>query len=515
MKYLSAIIGVLWLALTAQAALPQPDLIAQIYFAGPQKISAAAPGALFTNEFSSTEALALRAQTAAKLSAWLAGWLQTNLTATVPAGPAKLRPLLDDLQRSEFLLEIRAAAGGQPEMAIAIKLDAARAPLWQANLKPFFAVGTFKSTGGWLIFDSNPTLQGLGDKLAKEIATPPAGWFELEVNWPRLAQWHPEFKALGLPDTRFIITPSGNNLSITGKFHFPADVALNLDSWRVPTNTIHAPFNSFTAVRGFASWYQAQAWAQPYQLSPAPNQLFVWSLPALAFQTYAAVPVPDAAAAISQVYGRVMPAVTEANSRGEFMTPVKPEMSHNDLVMGGIPFAALRGQPLTGPAGQFLFAELFPNSPDGMPLPPGLLGRLATKDLLFYHWENTADRIPQLLQITQLGLMITKHQQLDGRSAAYKWVRKAGATPGSSETGITRTGPAEFTFLRQGPGLFTAFELFALANWLEAPNFPGCDLNPQPGVPPAAEPQPPERLKAPVPIHAKTRRQHRPRGDGA
>ncbi len=43
------------------------------------------------------------------------------------------------------------AANGKPNVAIAIKLDPARAQLWQANLKPFFAAANFKSAGGWLI----------------------------------------------------------------------------------------------------------------------------------------------------------------------------------------------------------------------------------------------------------------------------------------------------------------------------------------------------------------------------
>ncbi len=69
--------------MVVRAALPQPDLIAQIHFAGAQKISASKESAAFTDEFSSAEALALRKQTADKLSDWLAGWLQKN-TGTSP-----------------------------------------------------------------------------------------------------------------------------------------------------------------------------------------------------------------------------------------------------------------------------------------------------------------------------------------------------------------------------------------------------------------------------------------------
>ena len=282
-------------ALAARAALPQPDLLLQIHFAGAQKISANTNASAFTNEFCSPEALALRAQTATKLSGWLSGWLQTNLNTTVPGGAAKLRPLLDDLQSSEFFLEIRAAANGQPEAAIAIKLDLPRAQLWQANLKPFFAAATFKSAGGWLVFDSNPALLGLGDKVAQRISAPPTDWLDLDVNWPRLAQWHPLLKELALPETQFAVTAPGDYFSISGKFFFPENLALNLEPWRIPTNTVHVPFNSFTAVRGFASWWQSQPWAQPYQITPTPNQIIFWSLPWAPFQTFASVPVPDAA----------------------------------------------------------------------------------------------------------------------------------------------------------------------------------------------------------------------------
>jgi hypothetical protein len=481
---LSAIVfGLLSLALatlTAPAASPQPDLTLQIYFAGAQRISADAHARAFTNEFTYPEALALRAEAATKLSRWLSGWLQTNVNAAGPDGEAKLRPLFDDLQRSEFGLQIWAAPDGQSETAIAIRLDSARAQLWQANLKPFFPRATFKSAGGWLIVDSNPKLLAAGDKLEQNVTTPDVNWLDVYLNWPRLAQGHPGLQALGLPAMEFHVKPSGESLATTGKFGFPGKLDLHLDPWQMPTNVLHAPFDSFTATRGFSSWLQSQNWAQAWQLSPMPNQLFLWALPGLPFQSFAATPVPNATTAIAQTFAHVQTAIKAASGRGELMTPVRADMSGSDIVVNGVPFMSLRVQPLSDPTGRFLIGELFPNPSHGLPLPPGLLARLATPNLVYYHWEITADRVPQLLQITQLSLMVTQHKQLDGKSAAYKWLRKAGTTPGASETGITQTGPAEFTFQRQGPGLFTAFELFALANWLEAGNFPGCDLKAAP-----------------------------------
>lgn len=490
MKYLSALIGLTFLTLTAQAAPPQPDLLVKIYFAGAQKIAANPHASSFTNEFSSPEALALRAQVAAKLSAWLAGWLAPNPSTSIPDGPSKLRPLFDDLQQSEFLLEIRAATP-QPETAIAIKLPPARAQLWQDGLKPFFPAATFKNSDGWLIFDSNPALLGLGNKVATQLTAPPQGWLNLDINWPSLAQWHPQFKTLGLPETHFVLTNADNNLNLTAKFHFPNNLVLKLDPWRLPTNTIHAPFDSFTAARAIGPWLGSQTWAQSFLLSPTPNQLFVWSMPGPPFLTFAAAPVPNAPAAVAESLQHLTSAIDAARTRNELMTPMRPEMKDNDLVLAGVPFVSARIRPISEASGQFWFAELFPNPSAGAPLPKGLLDRLATKNLLFYHWENTPERIPEMLQISQLGLMLTEHKQLDGKSAAFKWLRQAGARPGPSETGITQTGPDEFTFSRVGPNLFTATELFVLANWVESPNFPGFEFQPAPSISGSPAPAPP------------------------
>ena len=504
MKQLSATLALLLFAAAARAALSQPDLIALIHFAGAQKISADTNAAAFTNEFCSAEALALRAQTADKLSAWLAGWLQNNLNATVADGATKLRPLFDDLQKSEWFLEARGAAGGKPEVAIAIKLDASRAQLWRDNLKPFFAAATFKSAGGWLIFDSDPAALKLGDRLAQNISSLRAGWLEVDVNWLRLAQWYPKLKELGLPETQFTVTAPDANFRINGKFLFPENLALNLEPWRVPTNALHQPFNSFTAVRGFASWFQSQPWAQPYQLSPAPNQLFAWALPSFPFQTFAAIPVPDAADAMAQVYARLVPVFSAANARDYFVSPVTPEMTNNEIGFTGLPFIAPYLKALREPAGQFLFLEMFPNTPKSKPLPPELFSRLATKNLVLYHWEITAERMPQLLNLSQFGLMVTSHKQLEAESAAFKWLQRIGATLGNTDTEITQSGPAELTFTRKTPGVFTAMELFMLANWLEATNFPGCDLKLPPRSPRLKrlhQQQMHNAMPSPLPVH--------------
>jgi hypothetical protein len=95
---------------------------------------------------------------------------------------------------------------------------------------------------------------------------------------------------------------------------------------------------------------------------------------------------------------------------------------------------------------------------------------------------------------------LTRQQQLDEHSAAYKWLEQIGPTlSGSAVTEITQTAPAELTFSRRAPGGLTAVELRAFASWLEATNFPGCDLR-QPARPAMRNRPHPAMPGAPMPV---------------
>ena len=496
-------------AVTASAALPQPDLVAQIHFAGSQKFAIAPNAAAFTNEFSSPEAVALRAQTADKLSRWLPVWLQANVGVPVAGGAARLRPLFDDLQRAEWWMEARAPVGGRADVALAIKLDAARAQLWQANLRPFFPAASFKSGGGWLIFDSGTGSPKVGDALAQKIATPATGWLSVDINWPRLTQWIPQLHALGLPETRLSLTAPDDKLKVTGTLLFPDTLSLNLDPWQVPTGSLHQPFVSFTAVRGISAWLKGQAWAQPYRIEPSPNQAFVWALPQIPFQTFVAVPFPDAANALMQTYSRLQPIFSPSlasNPNGPVMG-FSLQLTNREIHLTGVPFIAPYLQAIKEPAGQFLFGGVFPNTTRGAALPADLFTQLSARNMVLYHWEITAERfgpkLDLLPQLAQLGLMLTAHKQLDGQSAAYRWLNRVGPKLGNSVTQITQTGPAEMTCTRKSAGLFTAAEMFALANWLEADDFPGCDLSlpKRPAKLKRMHPNPAATVPAPAPAH--------------
>lgn len=480
------------------------ELIARIHFVGTEQISADKNSPAFTNLFGSAEAQALKTQTLDKLSRAPYLWLKEKIAAGAGDGTAQLRPLLDDLLKAEWFLDARTAADGSPEFALAIRLDNNRAELWQNNLAAVLESWTkisaqniaggwqltkhhppdsirFTRTGEWVVFSCEHADFALGNGVVAKI--PPSAaknyWLSLDADWPQLVKIFPALKPVDLPETKLQVIGRDGNLHLDGKIVSPQPFAMTLDQWRLPTNLIHQPFISLTAARGIAPWLQKQSWAQPFLISPVPNQIFCWALEGTPFQTFVAVPVPDANTALVQLHDKLA-APQAADLQNQFFMPVTAVMTNHEISWTGIPFATPSVRAVRETSGDYLVGGLFPNSPGSTPLPPEWFTRLAPANLVYYHWELTDPRLKMLLQPAQLALMMAKHKQLDGEAVATKWLNHVGPTLGSTITEITQTAPNELTFTRVAPGGLTAVELFALASWLEAANFPGCDLPPPP-----------------------------------
>jgi hypothetical protein len=488
----------------AQALLPHsPDLIAQIHFVGAGPIAADTNSCAFTNLWCSPEARALREQTLNKLSHAPYAWFKSRIAAGGGEEAEKFRPLLDDLLKSEWFFEARDATNGAPELALAIRLDSERAQLWQTNLagvlESWAKLPVEKRQNGWqlkkhlppdlvrLVCAGDWVVLGWGqdelplnDEILQRLhdpkrPVPAAGgyWLDAEIDWPRLARWFSLFEPLGLPETQLRVVGREDGLQLDGKFVFAEPPAVTLEPWRMPTNAMRPPFTSFTAARGLAPWLEKRDWAKPFEIQPVPNQFFVWAIAQMPLQTFAALPVPNATNALAQLEQKLS---ANTNWQDHFMMPVRMAMTNNQIIWSGMPFISPKVTALHGSAGDFLLAEVFPNGPITEPLPRELLTRLGQTNLIYYHWETTAGRLKQLPQLTQLALLLTRHKQLDSQSAAGQWLSRIGPTLGDAVTEITQIAPKEWSFNRQAPGGLTAIELIALANWLEATNFPGCDL---------------------------------------
>lgn len=478
------------------AAAPAPPAVPflRIHFAGGDSIAGDTNSLAFENEFCSTQALALENQTLGKLSHAPGVWFQDRIPADSD-GSAQLRPLLGDFLKSEWFFEIDDAPVS-PEYVLAIRLDAIRAGIWQTNLRGLLESWTKISTqdipGGWelkkdrppnlfrFVYTNDWVLIGCGqdtlpvsDGWSHKGSIPPGGsnWLDAYLDWPHLAQHFPALAKFDFPAVVLQAVGKNGNLEISGKLNLSQPLP-RLEAWQVPTNII-PPLTSFTAARSFAPWLQNQHWARLLELSPEPNQVFIWAQGLMPMQTYIAFAVPNATNALAQL-GHNLKADT--NWENHLISPFRMEVANNRIFWNRVPFIGPQVEAFHQPRGDFLYAEIFPNLPRGEGLPAGLYQTFNRDGLVYYHWELTRARLKSLSAPTQLALMLTQHQQLNSQSVAARWLNQLDSSPEPSVTEAFQTGPSEIAFERTSHTGLNAFELVALANWLEAPNFPGCDL---------------------------------------
>ena len=479
-KYLSYIVCTVGLvAGTMNAGAWESGLVARIHFAGGDAVTADPNSAPLRNVWSSPEALALRAQTLNKLSRFLDGWVRQQVAPNL-AAPLQSQALLADLCLSEWQLEVHQPVAGAVDFRLAVRLDNARAQAWQTTLNPVVE-GWKKSSAahhGHLIHNGNWLFLAMDNGPAAAAEGAVAGlnheWLTTEVDWTRLAVWFPGLRAFDLPQIHLQVTGRNGNFETTGKLYLAQSLP-PMQPWLFPTNMVHSPFVSFTAARGISDWLRQQPWVASLGINPLPNQVFTWVQPQIPFLTFAALPMANAAAALPNL-DRSITAALKADQPGSTYAGFSVSATNRQITLLGMPFMAPYFEARHDSGSEFLVGGFLPLVPKGKPSPPELFARLNEPNLVFYHWEMTSERLKIFPELYQLLFVVSRHRQLDDKSAAGIWIDHLAPGLGATVTTATETGPNELSFSRKAPAGLTAVELVALGSWLEAPNFPGCDL---------------------------------------
>ena len=550
---------------------PQPpaEIVARVHWIGMKQLAAETNAASFLRMWNLPETAKLERQTLDKLALTLVGATvlesnyeaiasgrlastaanqvpgRTNQTAfSNPQSPSSalqsaishqlstnsFRPLLDDMVNEESYLEVRQATNQPGALALAIRLDAQRAALWQTNvataLESHTGIRPAPTTNGWIAQVQSPmsnvqsqgsaasyqwsvALTRSGEWTILAVAPSPASnqiptllpqlstdlrldpvtrrlqmaqgspttdfWFEANADLRRVAS----ALSLGtsLPEDvltlALAVTGDGQNVLTSGRLNFSKPLPLELEPWNIPTNLVHDPLDSFTAIRGIRPWLSSvKAW-NDLQVGTPPNQLFFWAQPAtLPFMTYCAAPLPDASNRVTLVTERLLrdcnPWITN-NTLGR----LEWSANFNGLGWLGVPFIVpfLRSVADGGSGFAFggLFAYPFTNRP-----PPGLLLQQVTTqtNLVYYDWEMTGQRVDEWLHIGQLLRLLLGNANLPPDSASMAWLNAAKTNLAKSMTGAAQTGPEQLAFTRISTVGLTALEMHLLADWFESPQFP-------------------------------------------
>jgi len=478
-------------------------------------------GAGFLKIWRLAESEKLKSQTLDKLA--LAPWRAaatnrllpgTNLAALVRQNhsAALVRPLLDDLVKSEFYLEIREPKAGSPQIALAVLLDPKRAAEWDSNLQavfgtlaaarktpaappstgwqiqssatqlpPYLRHIEFTHAGAWTILGLSPDQNVvLSDVLARvQRAQVPfataagSDWIEAQVDLPRLSSafsWDWDLPSQW-PEISLDAVGSGDQLSTRARLTFPTPLQIKLDAWDIPTNLIHEPIQGFTAVRGIKDWLASLDWWKSAHPSETPNQVFAWSQSGSPFLVYAAAPLAHADKVMPSLGAQLMQSMNPmlaSNRMGHW-----ERSANSDGVIWRAPIITPFVQSIRVANNSFLFGGLSPYLlTNGLSPSVTIAEVLKGTNTVYFDREITGPRVEAWMYIGQLSRVILRRDQLSDNIASVNWFRGMGAFLAPTYTLAVRTGPHTISLTRSSTVGLTALELHALGDWLESPEFP-------------------------------------------
>lgn len=380
-----------------------------------------------------------------------------------------LDPISIDLLRFPTLYEHSGDDKGA--WILAIQLPKERHDLWTSNWNSITKAGDVGGAklareGGW-------TLLGNGDsktvlEKAKQNST---DLLHIEGDVSFLGKFLP-----GLKPTKATLRTiaAGNGLRTEGRMQFAEDLPIKLTPWQVPTNTIREPVLAFTAIQGLATYLS------PIPLflrhAPPPNQLFIWNEDSSPFSMYSAAKVDDAPAFVMDLAKGIDPK--------RFTGRLEMNTNTSRLALMSMPVAIPFIMPAHPSDKNFLYAGVMPfNDFAANAIPPELVGQITSRtNLLIYDWELTGPRLTQIRPVAQVLPMALNKPIPEYRDAGSQWIYSIVPKLQNAITEVAMLNPRELSLIRRSDLGFTAFELWAMTQWVAGPP---TDTSAIPAPPPA------------------------------
>jgi len=491
-------------------------VIARVHWLGKSQMARESNAATFMEIWNRPVTARLERQTLDKLSSAPRRLLlhEPGINPT-NAADVLFRPLLDDLVQEESYIEVRQQANAPGELVLAIKLAEPRALLWKTNLAAALQALTgiraassadgkgwsFKKhhppnlcelsrAGNWTVVglatDSNSTMNDL-IALIQKSGTPfqrgPTNfWLEGEADLPALGAAFPRALSISTdsPSLLLTVTGDGQNVRTYGNLHLAKPLNLQIEPWKIPTNTIREPLISFTAARGVAAIGEGLPILSFLRGETLPNQVFVWALGRIPFQSFAAAPVADATNYMIRIGPKI---ASEVNKKlPQTAGAVVVGSNQFSLVWTGMPFATPYLLPVLDGGRPFLLGGLFPNTIMTNLIPEQLIAQFsANTNLIYYDWEITQERLMQwryMNDLFHIAATPVHRPAIGAESASVLWVGNVSSNLGNTATEIQALNETNLAFRRKSSIGLTGCEIEFLAGWLESPDFPGLGKRP-------------------------------------
>jgi hypothetical protein len=490
-------------------AIKEPETVGRLHWLGKKRLESDTNAAFFLALWNLPESQKLEAQTLDKLA--LAPW---RIGPTNSASPGKnsskalFKELLTDLLREEVYAEVRNITNQPGEFVMAVRLEPSGAERWRTNLASALEeispqqAQPATETGGWrlkmgenaryveLVREGDWTFVGLSSSQTNKSILELRGrvqkthlpfempktnfWLEVEADLRQISvalQLNWQLPA-DMPGFSVTTIGDGENVRSRGEIRALSEGTGDLERWNIPTNLIHDPLGSFTAMRDIQEWFPgAKSWRLP-RVSSAPSQLFFWAQDGAPFQSYFAIPIgeqPSNSQKIFDVMSGEGNAWLTTNGIGKFVSLT----NGTGVEWNGLQLITPFLQSAMTTDGTFLEGALAPDVSTNKSMPTELLQQMYSGDnVVYYDWELTGPRIEEWLYFGQLFRVALHKAQLPPESVALKWLRALEFKLTNCGTIIRRESPGRFSLVRKSSCGFTAVELHLIADWLESPQFP-------------------------------------------
>lgn len=489
----------------APAPKPAPPLFAA-HFLGTTQLAADTNAAPWVTLGALPASQALLQETIEKLARAPYQLVHRRAATTNDFSPV-FQVLMRDLLHAESFVQVTGDTNRIDECELAVRLPADRQAYWETNLQAIAeawtacrgaALATTNLPGWELKKHHEPnlvrcvrsrgwTLVGCGQdrlplqeqflrqiKLSGSPATAETNaWLEVAVDTPGLPFVAKRALLTGLPDVRARVTGQGNNLRTEGELVYRDTTSWTLSPWLLPTNLIHEPIISFTAVRGIGASLQRLALADGFKADACPDQVFGWAIAGLPMLTFAVAPLSSPTNFLREVgpqfAARFNPALLSLS-----LGSIAHDPNSGVTSWRGVPFVGPNAVPLLSHGISYVGIGLMPIPAPLGPAPPPELFAQVTSDtnLVYYDWELTPARLRHWSGLWDLGQMLFRQPRLATNQIATNWLSAISTNLGNTATRVTRTQANRLTFARSGTLGMTGIELVALVSWIQSLGFP-------------------------------------------
>jgi hypothetical protein len=240
-----------------------------------------------------------------------------------------------------------------------------------------------------------------------------------------------------------------------------------LPNWQYPTNLIHDPLVSLTAIRGVTPQVLGLLGLDSYLQGQEIGAMYLWAQAESPFQSYAVVHVNDSASVLKAANAELSRRYSTNAEPGKLDGLVMYDGEKQILGLSSAPgvLPMLSGAENQKPG--FLGFSLVPRQRSVQPVPKELLQQLQQPGLVVYDWEITSENFVHWwanLQVRDLSLGLNP---APGDGLANLWLTDTLGKVDNTVTQVRQSGPGTFTWSRKAPVGLSAMEWVLVGRWLD------------------------------------------------